>query len=135
MVDAKRSYRELVKVWHPDRFGHDTDLLNRAQEKLKQINLAYEFLQNFLRVEETDLEPQQRETTVDRRQQLFLQGQNLFFGNGVAKDPAGAAAVLRESAEMDFAPSQFLLGHLYYSGEGVPGRLAGRLIARDGPGG
>ncbi len=37
----KRAYRDLVKVWHPDRFADDPRLQNRAQEKLKQINLAY----------------------------------------------------------------------------------------------
>ncbi len=40
--EAKRSYRELVKVWHPDRFAGDPKLQKKAQEKLKQINLAYE---------------------------------------------------------------------------------------------
>jgi NADH-quinone oxidoreductase subunit L len=39
---VKRSYRELVKVWHPDRFGGDPKLQHKAQEKLKQINYAYE---------------------------------------------------------------------------------------------
>ena len=39
---VKDSYRALVKVWHPDRHGSDPKLQLRAQEKLKQINLAYE---------------------------------------------------------------------------------------------
>lgn len=42
--EVKRSYRELVKVWHPDRFSHDPKLQSRAQEKLKVINAAYERL-------------------------------------------------------------------------------------------
>ena len=41
---VKASYRELVKVWHPDRFAHDPKLQAKAQEKLKQINAAYERL-------------------------------------------------------------------------------------------
>ena len=40
--EVKRAYRELVKVWHPDRFTHDPKLQRKAQEKLKQINAAYE---------------------------------------------------------------------------------------------
>lgn len=40
--EVKRAYRELVKVWHPDRFFHDLKLQQKAQEKLKQINAAYE---------------------------------------------------------------------------------------------
>jgi len=40
--EVKRSYRELVKVWHPDRFANDPNLQKKAQEKLKRINVAYE---------------------------------------------------------------------------------------------
>ena len=42
LEEVKRSYRELVKVWHPDRFTNDPSLQSKAQEKLKPINLAYE---------------------------------------------------------------------------------------------
>ena len=40
----KQAYRDLVKVWHPDRFLHDDRLRVMAQEKLKEINGAYEIL-------------------------------------------------------------------------------------------
>lgn len=40
--EIKRAHRELTKVWHPDRFGHDVALRQRAEEKLKAINEAYE---------------------------------------------------------------------------------------------
>lgn len=43
---VKEAYRELVKVWHPDRFSGDSKLEKRAEEKLKAINLAYERLKN-----------------------------------------------------------------------------------------
>jgi hypothetical protein len=39
--EVKRSYRELAKVWHPDRFAHDPSLLRKSQEKMKQLNHAY----------------------------------------------------------------------------------------------
>src|ERR1700730_14801927 len=42
LEETKRAYRELTRVWHPDRFANDVRLQNKAQEKLKQINLAYE---------------------------------------------------------------------------------------------
>jgi hypothetical protein len=38
------AYRDLVQVWHPDRFGHDARLSKKAEEKLKEINRAYELL-------------------------------------------------------------------------------------------
>jgi hypothetical protein len=41
IAEVKRAYRELAKVWHPDRFSHDPALRARAEEKLKQINAAY----------------------------------------------------------------------------------------------
>ena len=45
--EVKRAYREMAKVWHPDRFPNDPSLQSKGQEKLKQINRAYEKLQVF----------------------------------------------------------------------------------------
>jgi hypothetical protein len=42
--ELKAAHRDLAKVWHPDRFLHDPRLQEKAQEKLKEINEAYEFL-------------------------------------------------------------------------------------------
>lgn len=42
--ELKAAHRDLAKVWHPDRFGHDPRLQEKAQEKLKEINEAYEQL-------------------------------------------------------------------------------------------
>jgi hypothetical protein len=44
--DIKAAYRDLAKVWHPDRFAHDPRLQQKAQEKLKEINDAYRRLLN-----------------------------------------------------------------------------------------
>jgi hypothetical protein len=41
---VRQAYRDLVNVWHPDRFSHDQRLRLIAQEKLKEINGAHEFL-------------------------------------------------------------------------------------------
>jgi len=40
--EVKRAYRDLVKVWHPDRFTGDPSLQRKTQEKLKEINVAYD---------------------------------------------------------------------------------------------
>ena len=40
----KQAHLDLVKVWHPDRFAHDPRLQKQAEEKLKAINEAYDFL-------------------------------------------------------------------------------------------
>jgi hypothetical protein len=42
--EIKKAYRDLIKVWHPDRFTNDPALQQKAQEKLKEINIAYERL-------------------------------------------------------------------------------------------
>src|SRR5262249_10484742 len=43
----KEAYRDLVKVWHPDRFGTDPRLRQKAEEKLRELNSAFEYLQNY----------------------------------------------------------------------------------------
>ncbi len=43
----KEAWRDLVQVWHPDRFGGNDRLQQKAEEKLKEINQAYEQLRNY----------------------------------------------------------------------------------------
>ena len=43
-AEIRKSYRLLVKVWHPDRFQSDQNLKEAAEAKLKDINSAFEFL-------------------------------------------------------------------------------------------
>lgn len=50
---------------------------------------------------------------------LFLDGQKLFLGNGVQNDTVRAVHLLRKSAEIGFPPAQYLLGHACFSGEGT----------------
>jgi curved DNA-binding protein CbpA len=38
---AKQAYKARVKRWHPDRFAEDAAAKARAEEQLKQINVAY----------------------------------------------------------------------------------------------
>src|ERR687885_454465 len=42
--EIKTAYRDMAKVWHPDRFAHDPRLQQKAQERLKEINEAYRAL-------------------------------------------------------------------------------------------
>ena len=42
--ELKTAHRDMAKVWHPDRFAHDARLQQKAQEKLKEINEAYDRL-------------------------------------------------------------------------------------------
>ncbi|MBO3458083.1 MAG: DnaJ domain-containing protein [Aetokthonos hydrillicola CCALA 1050] len=45
-ADVKLAYRELVKIWHPDRFLHSQEK-QEAEKKLKQINQAYNRLKSY----------------------------------------------------------------------------------------
>ena len=42
--EVKRAYRELAKKYHPDNY-HDNPLADLAQEKMKEINAAYDTIQ------------------------------------------------------------------------------------------
>ena len=39
--EVKKAYRELARKYHPDNY-HDNPLADLAQEKMKDINAAYE---------------------------------------------------------------------------------------------
>lgn len=46
--DIHQSYRDLLMVWHPDRFPGNPRLQRKAQEKTAHINEAYQRLQSSL---------------------------------------------------------------------------------------
>jgi curved DNA-binding protein CbpA len=46
--DAKQAYKDIVNVWHPDRFANNPRLRQRAEEKLKSANIAYEGVRAYL---------------------------------------------------------------------------------------
>jgi TonB family protein len=44
IAEIRQAYHDQTKVWHPDRFSNDTRLRNKAEDRLKRINLAYQRL-------------------------------------------------------------------------------------------
>ncbi|WP_373528289.1 DnaJ domain-containing protein [Nostoc sp.] len=44
-AQVKRAYRQLVKIWHPDRFFEQKEK-QEAEEKIKEINAAYNHLKS-----------------------------------------------------------------------------------------
>ena len=70
--DVRQSYKDLVNVWHPDRFSSIPRLRKKTEKKLKEVNEAYEKLQSHL----SDLE------------QLKWEGaaQTGAYGNAVSGD-------------------------------------------------
>jgi nucleotide-binding universal stress UspA family protein/DnaJ-domain-containing protein 1 len=43
-----QSYKDLIQIWHPDKYAYNPRLQQKAEEKLKEINAAYRSLQEFL---------------------------------------------------------------------------------------
>ena len=46
--DIRNAYKDLVKIWHPDRFINDAHLLKRAESKLSEINEAYKVITSHI---------------------------------------------------------------------------------------
>jgi preprotein translocase subunit Sec63 len=48
LQEAKQAYKDLVRVWHPDRFEKNQRLKQKADKKLREINLAYNYLRSHI---------------------------------------------------------------------------------------
>lgn len=48
LPEIKKAYRDLTQVWHPDRYIGKPRLYEKAQEKMKEINSAYDCIVSFL---------------------------------------------------------------------------------------
>src|SRR6266853_3154436 len=57
----RRHYKRLIGQWHPDRFSGDTVSKEIAEERSKQITIAYQTLENYRR-EHGALPPRKRAT-------------------------------------------------------------------------
>ncbi len=63
--ELKKVYRELVKEWHPDRLLHNPSLHKTAQQKLQEINEAYDQLLEHLANPEPRSSPPKNEPRRD----------------------------------------------------------------------
>ncbi|HCK89926.1 MAG TPA: molecular chaperone DnaJ, partial [Gemmatimonadetes bacterium] len=69
LQDVKEAFRDLAKVWHPDRFGDSERLRRRGEEKLKMVTEAYNLLLPIL--EEAERQHELAEITI-RLRRSFL---------------------------------------------------------------
>jgi len=70
--EAKQAFRDLVSIWHPDKYCHNSRLMEKADRKLKEINWAWEQFQAFSREQERAEEERaqnERENPERQRQQ------------------------------------------------------------------
>jgi hypothetical protein len=42
--EIQRSFRELIKIWHPDRFADQPELQRRATQKTSELTRAFQWL-------------------------------------------------------------------------------------------
>ncbi|MCJ7615369.1 MAG: tetratricopeptide repeat protein [Desulfobacterales bacterium] len=83
--EVKQAYRDLVNVWHPDRFPGNPRLKQKAEEKLKEINEAYERALSFLSSEGESL-PSEGESEKTTSQ---------FYSNQETSGETSAASQIR----------------------------------------
>lgn len=53
---VKQAYRNLAKIWHPDRYVHDPRLKAEAETEIKKINQAYAAIKSYLELGRNNLE-------------------------------------------------------------------------------
>ena len=47
--EAREAYKDMVNVWHPDRFWNNPRLKMKAEKRLKEVNAAYETVAGFIK--------------------------------------------------------------------------------------
>ncbi|MFV1982152.1 MAG: J domain-containing protein [Thiohalomonadales bacterium] len=47
LESCKRAYKKSVKQWHPDKFANNTSACRIAEDKLKEINVAYSYITEY----------------------------------------------------------------------------------------
>ena len=52
--EARQAYKDIVNVWHPDRFYNNPRLKQKAEKKLKEVNEAYETIKVFFQDDDYD---------------------------------------------------------------------------------
>ena len=56
----KEAYKDIINVWHPDRFSNNPRLKEKAESKVKEINVAYETLQSYMLTTQQQQLPQEK---------------------------------------------------------------------------
>jgi TPR repeat protein len=117
LVSIRQSYHQLVKVWHPDRFGNDKKLQAVANDKLKKINFAYEslvaFIENGGKNEPSPppkAEAPPRNTKASSAEGIYRSGLDRYK----SRDYKEAVRFFQQAAGLGDAKSQYALGFMLY---------------------
>ncbi|MBW1798375.1 MAG: J domain-containing protein [Deltaproteobacteria bacterium] len=111
--EAKQAYKDIVNVWHPDRFSNNLRLKEKAEEKIKEVNAAYDTVKSFLSSKQTQEEPEKQESprprsnaeARDNTEAMVEAGTNIilnacsYFYKTIRRFVADQAQKLEEKAE------------------------------------
>ena len=92
-AEIKAAWRDLAKVWHPDRFQHDERLQGKAGENLKRINEAYESLEDYDPAEQPRISARIRQSV------------SIILGMGEIGDPPPSSSPAATPARGVLTPS------------------------------
>ena len=96
--EVHEAYRDSVRIWHPDRFGENNPrLIKRAEEKLKQINEAYETLVAVYAEQHASPEGKMRTPPGDARQTDHYERNRGVSGNGNGVASSSMTEVVAEA--------------------------------------
>lgn len=114
--DVKSAYRDLVQVWHPDRFAHNQSLQKKAEEKLKEINRAYEAIKKHIANSSKDAAQSRANKSTHGNQHKRTQETK---SASHSHQPRKRAPVVKESLGKKYINLILLFFILYAGGYGV----------------
>jgi curved DNA-binding protein CbpA len=110
--EVKQAYKDIVNVWHPDRFSGNLRLKEKAEEKIKEVNAAYDTVKSFLSSKQTQERDKQENPRPgsnaearDNTEALVEAGTNIilnacsYFYKTIRRFVADQAQKLEEKAE------------------------------------
>jgi DnaJ domain len=92
--EIKRAYRDLAMVWHPDRFSNPR-MRQKAEEKLKSINAAYEFLASYQPQATQSKEPSVTPEQASPRTSQQQKGEVHFASYGAGRHRKDVTSILQ----------------------------------------
>jgi hypothetical protein len=66
--ELKQAYRDMIRVWHPDRYSHDPRLQEKVQGKLKEIIEAYNNIRKYPTLYAKESQEEQRSDNQSEQQ-------------------------------------------------------------------
>ena len=128
---ARLAYKDLVAIWHPDRFAGNPRLRQKAEEKLKEINRAYEGVKAYFVAEEAQ-EVGRKRMSDPGRERTKREGSTTRRGQGRTEEVAEVGTRMALYAWYYLSKALRRLSTHLEKGKGAPGQ--GGMDASGGQG-